>query len=169
MRALNMAMVLCATFCVDGSNALLANFAQPPMIRGAALERNTKLGQSHFSSVKLGALSPLGVLESPLAKTLLSSSVPLLPAASLNVVLFSLFSKKLLKNLTPSGFVHAMGLGTGLWMTLGWKGWTYCVLYLVLGSVVTKIRFEEKQKRGLAEGRGGRRGPENVWYVLCKT
>jgi uncharacterized protein (TIGR00297 family) len=28
---------------------------------------------------------------------------------------------------------------------------------------VTKIRFAEKEKRGLAESRGGRRGPENVW------
>ena len=38
-----------------------------------------------------------------------------------------------------------------------------CVLYLFLGQAVTKIGFEEKTKRGIAEGRGGRRGPENVW------
>jgi uncharacterized protein (TIGR00297 family) len=36
-------------------------------------------------------------------------------------------------------------------------------LYLFLGQAVTKVRFEEKEKRGIAEGRGGRRGPENVW------
>ncbi|KAL3773550.1 hypothetical protein ACHAW5_010381 [Stephanodiscus triporus] len=65
--------------------------------------------------------------------------------------------------LTPSGFVHSLALGTLLWTSLGWRGWTVCVLYLFLGQAVTKIGFEEKTSRGIAEGRGGRRGPENVW------
>jgi uncharacterized protein (TIGR00297 family) len=37
------------------------------------------------------------------------------------------------------------------------------VLYLALGSLVTRLGFRRKQEQGLAEGRGGRRGPENVW------
>ena len=37
------------------------------------------------------------------------------------------------------------------------------VAYLVLGSLVTRLGLREKQERGLAEARGGRRGPENVW------
>ena len=37
-----------------------------------------------------------------------------------------------------------------------------CVLYLFLGQLVTKIGFDEKEALGIAEGRGGRRGPENV-------
>jgi uncharacterized protein (TIGR00297 family) len=65
--------------------------------------------------------------------------------------------------MTPEGFAHSMALGTMLWMTLGWRGWTLCVLYLIFGNLVTKVRFAEKEQRGLAEGRGGRRGPENVW------
>lgn len=68
-----------------------------------------------------------------------------------------------MKMLTPEGFVHAFALGTSLWTTLGWRGWTLCVMYLILGSAVTKVRFAEKEKRGIAESRGGRRGPENVW------
>jgi len=45
-------------------------------------------------------------------------------------------------------------------------------VYLFLGQAVTKVGFEEKTKLGIAEGRGGRRGPENVWgsaftAVLC--
>jgi len=65
--------------------------------------------------------------------------------------------------LTPPGFANAFILGTGLWATLGWRGWSLCVLYLFLGQAVTKVRFAEKEKKGIAEGRGGRRGPENVW------
>ena len=37
------------------------------------------------------------------------------------------------------------------------------VVYLVVGSLVTRIGFKNKQRRGLAEAREGRRGPENVW------
>ena len=65
--------------------------------------------------------------------------------------------------LTAQGWIHAGALGTILWGCLGWQGWTGVVTYLILGSLVTRIGFRTKQKRGLAEGRGGRRGPENVW------
>jgi uncharacterized protein (TIGR00297 family) len=65
--------------------------------------------------------------------------------------------------LTPTGFAHSLALGTMLWTSLGYRGWTVCVLYLFLGQLVTKIGFDTKQTLGIAEGRGGRRGPENVW------
>ena len=65
--------------------------------------------------------------------------------------------------LTPSGWVHAGALGTILWGCLGWRGWLAVVIYLAAGSFVTKIGWRDKQKRGLAEARGGRRGPANVW------
>ena len=65
--------------------------------------------------------------------------------------------------LTPSGWVHAGILGTILWGCLSWNGWLSVVVYLVLGSLVTKIGFSYKQSLGIAEARGGRRGPENVW------
>ena len=65
--------------------------------------------------------------------------------------------------LTPSGWCHAAVLGTLLWASLGWRGWLAVVLYLLLGSLVTRLGLRRKQQLGLAEGRGGRRGPENVW------
>jgi len=95
-----------------------------------------------------------------------AGNVPLWQAFALNAALFSALSPKLFKMLTPEGFAHSVALGTCLWASLGWRGWTLCVLYLFLGQAVTKVRFEEKEKMGIAEGRGGRRGPENVWCVL---
>ena len=65
--------------------------------------------------------------------------------------------------MTKSGWISAGILGTLLWGSLGWKGWISVVLYLLLGSLVTKIGFKYKNKLGIAEKRGGRRGPENVW------
>jgi hypothetical protein len=102
---------------------------------------------------------------SALAKSLFSynGNVPVVQAALLNIFGFAVLQSKLKKMLTPEGMVHACALGIGLWATLGWRGWTLCVAYLILGQAVTKVRFAEKEKRGIAESRGGRRGPENVW------
>lgn len=102
---------------------------------------------------------------SPIISSLFAygGNVPLYQAFGLNAVLFGLLSSKLKKMLTPEGFAHSVALGTLLWATLGWRGWSLCVLYLFLGQAVTKVKFEEKQAAGIAEGRGGRRGPENVW------
>jgi uncharacterized protein (TIGR00297 family) len=108
---------------------------------------------------------PPGEIISVVAKSLFaySGNVPIWQAFGLNGALFTLFRSKLLKMLTQEGFFHALALGTGLWTTLGWRGWTLCVAYLFLGSAVTKVKYAEKEKRGIAQGRGGRRGPENVW------
>ena len=67
------------------------------------------------------------------------------------------------KSLTTQGLLHAGLLGVGLWTFLGAAGWSVCVTYLVLGSLVTKVRMKEKERLGIAEKRGGARGPENVW------
>jgi len=82
-------------------------------------------------------------------------------ALLLNTVLIAVAQRAPL--LTPGGWVHAGALGTILWGCLGWRGWVAVVAYLVLGSLVTRVGLREKQERGLAEARGGRRGPENVW------
>ena len=84
-----------------------------------------------------------------------------LAALVLNALLIALAQRAPL--LTPQGWVHAGVLGTVLWGSLGWRGWLAVVAYLALGSAVTKVGFKAKQASGLAEARGGRRGPENVW------
>ena len=65
--------------------------------------------------------------------------------------------------MTKSGWISAGILGTLLWGSLGWKGWLSVFLYLLLGYLVTKIGFKYKSKLGIAEKRGGCRGPENVF------
>jgi uncharacterized protein (TIGR00297 family) len=82
-------------------------------------------------------------------------------ALLLNALLIALAQRAPL--LTSQGWIHAGILGTVLWGTLGWRGWLAVVAYLALGSAVTKLGFKAKQASGLAEARGGRRGPENVW------
>ena len=67
------------------------------------------------------------------------------------------------KMLTPSGLLHAWALGVILWSSFGWRGWSLCVVYLLAGSRVTKVKMADKVALGIGEGRGGKRGPENVW------
>jgi uncharacterized protein (TIGR00297 family) len=81
----------------------------------------------------------------------------------LNSVLASILKIKGTDSLTDAGLFHAFLLGWGLWSTLGVAGWVYGVAYFVFGVAVTKVKMAEKESLGIAEKRGGARGPENVW------
>jgi uncharacterized membrane protein len=79
----------------------------------------------------------------------------------INFILIYIFCR--IPLMTKSGWVSAGFLGTILWGCLSWQGWMSVVIYLLFGSLVTKIGFKFKKEQGIAEKRGGRRGPENVW------
>ena len=53
-----------------------------------------------------------------------SGNVPLVSSLVLNTILFFSLRSKLMTMLTPEGFAHSLALGTMLWTTLGWRGWT---------------------------------------------
>ena len=79
----------------------------------------------------------------------------------INFILIYIFCK--IPLMTKSGWISAGILGTILWGCLSWQGWMSVVIYLLFGSLVTKIGYKFKSQKGIAEKRGGRRGPENVW------
>ena len=88
---------------------------------------------------------------------------PWLVAIGLNTILLIvaiIIPKKLL---TPAGLINAWGLGVVVWGTLGWRGYGVVMFYFLVGSVVTRIGMAQKEAEGIAEKRGGARGPENVW------
>eukprot|EP01039_Chlorochromonas_danica_P009801 gene9801-10839_t len=86
-----------------------------------------------------------------------------LQACLVNGVPAALLSVSKQQSLTPQGLLHATALGLGLWSFLGLPGWIIGVSYLILGSLVTKVKMQEKERLGIAEKRHGARGPENVW------
>ncbi len=67
------------------------------------------------------------------------------------------------KLLTPAGYLHAWVLGIIVWGGLGWRGYTVVMAYFLAGSAVTRLGQQRKEAAGIAEGRSGVRGPENVW------
>lgn len=84
-------------------------------------------------------------------------------AVLLNLSLGLVGWKVVNKLLTPAGLVHAFILGILIWGTLGWTGYTVVLFYFLAGSGVTRIGQAKKEAEGIAEKRGGARGPENVW------
>jgi uncharacterized protein (TIGR00297 family) len=93
--------------------------------------------------------------------TLIAS--PWLVAIALNTVLILLAFLLPKKLLTPAGYLHALALGILVWGCLGWRGYAIVMVYFLVGSGVTKIGMKQKEAEGIAEKRGGMRGPENVW------
>lgn len=88
---------------------------------------------------------------------------PWLVAIGLNTVLVGLAFVSPKKLLTPMGYLHAWVLGVIIWGCLGWQAYAVTLVYFAAGSAVTKVGFAEKTAAGIAEERGGVRGPGNVW------
>jgi hypothetical protein len=135
------ATVACEAFVPLKSNGLRSICYESPVLTPASTLRplGPALDRSLRKSLTKRDLSVGPIVET--AKQVATSifqyngHVPIVQAFGLNVFGFTLLRKKLLKSLTSQGYLHAMALGTGLWATLGWRGWTLCVLYLILGQL----------------------------------
>ena len=84
-------------------------------------------------------------------------------ALIVNGIGYTVLKESKQKSLTQSGLIHAAALGTGLMTFMGWQGYSLCVLFFVLGSSVTKLKFNQKKCEGIAEKNNGARGPTNIW------
>eukprot|EP00892_Ulva_mutabilis_P007787 jgi/Ulvmu1/5380/UM022_0175.1 len=68
----------------------------------------------------------------------------------------------LLSGLTPSGVACSWLLGSSIFSAFGVGGFSLVCAYFILGSAATKFRLKEKEEKGIAEKRSGRRGPGSV-------
>lgn len=102
-------------------------------------------------------------LPSPIAAALLVAGDRFLTALLVNIILFVGAIVMRQRMLTARGLRHALFLGLLLWTSGGLRVYSLCFSFLVLGSLATRIGLREKQARGIAEKRGGARGPENLW------
>ncbi len=88
---------------------------------------------------------------------------PWLIAILLNTLLVAIAFLLPKKLLTPAGYGNAWLLGVIIWVAFGWQGYATVLFYFFVGSAITKVKMAEKEALGIAEARGGVRGPGNVW------
>jgi uncharacterized protein (TIGR00297 family) len=148
--------------------ALLAGAALAGTAQGFAVQPGAQLRGS-ASTISSHAVMPAAVaMPRSTPTSMMLPAIGILPAQTttalgLNTFLAAVGTLKGQKVLTPMGLAHAWALGVMLWASLGLRGWGTCVCYFAGGVLVTKIGKSKKEALGIAEGRGGMRGPENVW------
>jgi uncharacterized protein (TIGR00297 family) len=62
-----------------------------------------------------------------------------------------------------AGALAGILLGTALWAGLDWRGFLLLFAFFALGTLATRVGYEEKAKRGIAQEKGGRRGARNAF------
>jgi uncharacterized protein (TIGR00297 family) len=65
-----------------------------------------------------------------------------------------------------AGAIVGTLLGTTIWAFAGWRGFSLLFAFFVLGTAATKAGYARKAAAGIAQEKGGRRGPGNA---LSKT
>jgi uncharacterized protein (TIGR00297 family) len=64
--------------------------------------------------------------------------------------------------LTIRGSVVMGCMGFWIYYTLGWRGYLVPIIFFILGSLFTRVGYERKRKRRIAEKAGGTRGVREV-------
>ena len=93
----------------------------------------------------------------------MNTNNPLLVAMALNTGLIAIAFLLPKKLLTTAGYLNAWLLGVIVWTAFGWQGYAVVLFYFFVGSAVTRVGKAQKEAAGIAEARGGVRGPGNVW------
>jgi uncharacterized membrane protein len=86
----------------------------------------------------------------------------------ITTVVFTLGIRFLLAGLTPPAVLASWILGGSVYAAFGPGGFALVCVYFIFGSLVTKFKMKEKEARGIAEKRSGRRGVvcllfSNIW------
>uniref|UniRef100_A0ACD5VUJ9 Uncharacterized protein n=1 Tax=Avena sativa TaxID=4498 RepID=A0ACD5VUJ9_AVESA len=141
------------------SSFLLAPRILPLIPRGPRVSRHSSLPQTRALPDIAGAAAGL---RDALADAFLAHPPTWSSAALTNLAVFIAGSPLLLSGLSASGFAAAYVLGTLTWRAFGSRGYLLVAAYFVVGTAVTKLKIKQKEALGVAEKRGGRRGPGSV-------
>ncbi|MCG8461638.1 MAG: DUF92 domain-containing protein, partial [Holophagales bacterium] len=67
------------------------------------------------------------------------------------------------RSVDASGFAGGVVIGTTIWAFLGWQGWLVLVAFFVLGTAATKLGYQRKAEKNLAQEGGGRRSARHAF------
>jgi uncharacterized protein (TIGR00297 family) len=109
--------------------------------------------------------SAAGVLWMASLVTIDPRGVPDLPVALVIALLLNVAvaaAGLLARTVTMGGAITGVAIGTVIYAGSGLRGWTMLLAAFVVASVVSRIGIKRKEAFGIAEERGGRRGPGNA-------
>jgi uncharacterized protein (TIGR00297 family) len=66
------------------------------------------------------------------------------------------------RTVSPSGAFAGVAIGSAIFVSAGWAGWTLLVLTFAAAAVSSRLGLRRKTLLGIAEERGGRRGAGNA-------
>jgi uncharacterized protein (TIGR00297 family) len=66
------------------------------------------------------------------------------------------------RTVNGAGAICGAIIGTAIFASLGWQGWMLLLVTFIAASVASRTGLARKQRLGIAEERGGRRGPGNA-------
>lgn len=84
----------------------------------------------------------------------------LLPAALLNLAAAVVGWRA--RSVTPGGAAAGWLIGVTIFACTGWQGWLVLLVSFAAAAAMTRVGFARKLRAGIAEERGGRRGPGNA-------
>ena len=84
----------------------------------------------------------------------------LAPALALNLIVA--FAGWRARTVTVSGAVVGAAIGLAVFVGTGWEGWLMLLAAFLAAAIATRAGFARKAAAGIAEDRGGRRGPGNA-------
>lgn len=145
----SLAFILCAPLAA----AAVAAAVETMDVR---LDDNLSVGLTAAATLWLSTLvSPQAIAANA---PLLTSRV--LIAVAINVIVA--WAGRAARTVSLSGAIAGAIIGIVIFTALGWAGWGLLLITFVAASVTSKLGLQRKTLLGIAEERGGRRGPGNA-------
>ncbi len=66
------------------------------------------------------------------------------------------------KVISKSGAIGGFIVGVLIYLLTGWNGYVVLVVFFILGTLVTKVKYKEKAEKGIAQEDEGKRGAKHA-------
>lgn len=133
--------------------AIVAGFVETAPIR-----LNDNISVPATAAIVLWSLS--GIDAASMQNSVPAIASRLVPALAVNFV--AAFLGWRAHTVTVAGAIAGFAIGFAIYLGTGWQGWTLLIVSFVCVAVATRAGFKRKALVGIAEERGGRRGPGNA-------
>ena len=120
------------------------------------LDDNLSVALSSAGVMAVAALVSLDRL--PEALTMAAARAPYAVALNAVVAAAGYFAR----TVTIAGALTGAAIGITVYLSTGWQGWVLLLVTFVAASTASRVGLKRKMVLGIAEERGGRRGPGNA-------